>query len=134
MWDILIEDWDELVWNIPNVKANHPEKTIHPCQYPVELIERLVLALTNEYDTVLDPYAGVASSVIAAIKHKRNAIEIDKELSYISEGIERIRAFANGSLELRPLGKEVYKPTGKEKVSAIPEEWLDSQDSIYRKA
>ncbi|ANS76335.1 DNA methyltransferase [Paenibacillus yonginensis] len=134
VWDILIEDWDELVWDIPNVKSNHPEKTVHPCQYPVELIERLVLALTNENDTVLDPYAGVSSSIIAAIKHKRNAIGIDKELSYINVGIDRIRAFANGKLELRPLGKEVYKPTGKEKVSSIPEEWLTSKDSIYHKS
>ena len=38
------------IWEIPNVKANHVEKTIHPCQFPVELIERLVLALTNEDD------------------------------------------------------------------------------------
>jgi len=134
VWEILIENWEELVWDIPNVKANHPEKTIHPCQYPVELIERLVLALTNEDDTVLDPYVGVASTVIAAIKHKRNAIGIDKELSYIKAGIERISAFAEGSLGLRVLGTKVYKPTGKEKVSAIPEEWLNSQDSIYHKA
>jgi adenine-specific DNA-methyltransferase len=133
VWDILINDWDELVWNIPNVKANHPEKTLHPCQYPVELIERLVLALTNENDTVLDPYAGVASSIIASIKHNRNAIGIDKELSYVNAGIERIRSFADGSLELRPLGKEVHKPTGKEKISAIPEEWLNSSNSIYNK-
>jgi adenine-specific DNA-methyltransferase len=35
------------VWDIPNVKANHVEKTLHPCQFPVELIERLVLSMTN---------------------------------------------------------------------------------------
>lgn len=133
VWDILINDWDELVWNIPNVKANHPEKTCHPCQFPVELIERLVLALTDSGDTVLDPYAGVASSIIASIKHKRKAIGIDKELSYIQIGIERLKSFFDGTLELRPLGKEVYTPTGKEKVSEIPEEWLNSAGSIYSK-
>ena len=31
------------VWTIPNVKSNHVEKTDHPCQFPVELVERLVL-------------------------------------------------------------------------------------------
>ena len=36
------------VWTIPNVKSNHVEKTGHPCQFPVELIERLVLALTRK--------------------------------------------------------------------------------------
>src|SRR5574341_180835 len=43
------------VWVIPNVKHNHIEKTIHPCQFPVELVERLVLALTRPGDVVLDP-------------------------------------------------------------------------------
>src|SRR5690606_23855272 len=59
IWDILVRDWDNEVWNIPNVKANHVEKTIHPCQYPVELVERCVLALTEPESWVLDPFAGV---------------------------------------------------------------------------
>lgn len=133
VWDVLVNDWDQLVWDIPNVKANHPEKTEHPCQFPIELIERLVLALTNPGDTVLDPYAGVASSLIAAIKHNRNTIGIDKERSYIDIGKTRIESLLNGSLEARPLGKEVYRPTGKEKLSTIPEEWLLSKESIYYK-
>ncbi len=59
------------VWIFPNVKNNHVEKTIHPCQFPVELVERLVLALTNQGDAVFDPYMGVGSTVIAAVKHSR---------------------------------------------------------------
>ena len=70
------------VWIIPNVKANHCEKTIHPCQFPVELVERLVLALTNEGDTVLDPYLGVGSTVIAAIKNNRNGCGCDNVSEY----------------------------------------------------
>ena len=42
--DVLLEEWETGVWDIPNVKANHPEKTIHPCQFPVELAERCILA------------------------------------------------------------------------------------------
>jgi DNA modification methylase len=132
-WDILANEWDELVWSIPNVKANHPEKTGHPCQYPIELVERLVLALTNPGDTVLDPFAGVSSSLIAALKHARHAIGVDKEKSYIDLGIERIRAFYDGTLPVRPLGKDVHTPTGNEKVSAVPQEWLEAEESIYRK-
>jgi len=49
----------EDVWSIPNVKSNHVEKTQHPCQFPVGLIERLLLALTNVGDLVFDPFAGV---------------------------------------------------------------------------
>jgi len=43
------------LWVIPNVKHNHPEKTIHPCQFPVELIERLILSMTRPGDLVLTP-------------------------------------------------------------------------------
>lgn len=47
VWEFLVKEWDEELWDIPNVKANHPEKTDHPCQYPIELIERCVLALSK---------------------------------------------------------------------------------------
>ena len=54
------------VWEFPNVKSNHPEKTVHPCQFPVELVERLVLSMTDPGDSVLDPYMGVGSSIIGS--------------------------------------------------------------------
>ncbi len=125
VWEILVEDWDSALWNIPNVKSNHPEKTIHPCQFPVELVERCVLALTNEGDWVFDPYAGVGSSLIAAIKHNRRAMGSEKEAAYIDIARERILAYFNGTLRLRPMGRPVYTPTGREKVSQIPDEWAD---------
>ena len=67
----LIDDWDCGLWEIPNVKANHIEKVSHPCQYPVELVERCVLALTDVGDVVFDPFAGVASTLIGALKNDR---------------------------------------------------------------
>jgi adenine-specific DNA-methyltransferase len=111
--------------NIPNVKANHPEKTKHPCQFPIELIDRFVLALTNTDDWVLDPFSGVGSSLIAAIKNNRKGMGAEKESSYCEISKERIRKFFNGTLPIRPLGKPVFQPTGNEKVSRIPEEWLN---------
>ena len=57
----------EDVWEIPNVKGNHIEKTNHPCQFPVGLIERLVLALTNENDLVFDPF----SLTVTALAHMK---------------------------------------------------------------
>jgi hypothetical protein len=35
IWEIVLRDWENEIWNIPNVKANHVEKTEHPCQYPI---------------------------------------------------------------------------------------------------
>ncbi len=68
VWTILLNDWEKEIWDIPNVKSNHKEKTIHPCQYPIELIDRCILALTNEKSWVLDPFAGVGSTLLSCIK------------------------------------------------------------------
>ena len=123
IWTLVSEDWERELWDIPNVKANHPEKTIHPCQFPIELVERCVLALTDEDDWVLDPYCGVGSSLIAGLKHNRRVMGCDREQSYIEIAEERILALHDGRLKMRPLGREVYVPTGREKVSQIPQEW-----------
>ncbi|OIQ51126.1 Modification methylase RsrI [Pseudodesulfovibrio hydrargyri] len=101
------------VWDIPNVKANHVEKTEHPCQFPVGLVERLVLSLTNEGDNVLDPYLGVGSSAIAALKHNRNAYGCDVDKKYINIAWDRIHQLRAGSLRTRPMNKPVYDPTQK---------------------
>ncbi|MCY3554085.1 MAG: site-specific DNA-methyltransferase [Gemmatimonadetes bacterium] len=103
------------VWDIPNVKSNHVEKTEHPCQFPVGLVERLVLALTNPGDNVLDPYLGVGSTVIAALKHDRHAFGCDKNKHYYNIACERIRMFREGELRTRPMNKPVYSPKAKGK-------------------
>lgn len=123
IWELIINEWERGLWNIPNVKANHPEKTSHPCQFPIELVERCVLALTNENDWVLDPYCGVGSALIAGLTHNRKVTGCDKEANYISVAKERIADFFNGTLKKRPLGKPVYVATGREKVAQIPNEW-----------
>lgn len=121
LWDFVTRQWDEEVWEIPQVKAAHPEKTEHPAQYPVELVERCVLALTNEDDWVLDPYCGVGSSLVAALKQGRKAIGCDKESAYVEIAKQRIEALYQGNLPLRPMDRELYKPQGK--VSRLPDEW-----------
>ena len=129
IWEFVARDWDAELWDIPNVKANHPEKTLHPCQYPIELVERCVLALTNEGDWILDPYCGVGSALIAALRHSRKCIGVDKEESYISLAKDRIEDSYAGKLRIRPLGKPVYEPSGREKVAQIPPEWKHHSDS-----
>ncbi len=99
------------VWDIPNVKANHVEKTEHPCQFPVELVERLVLSLTNEEDWVLDPFMGVGSAQIAALIHGRRTIGADIEPRYVRIAESRIRAAEAGTLRIRPMERTVYDPS-----------------------
>lgn len=99
------------VWSIPNVKSNHVEKTIHPCQFPVELVERFVLALTNKNDIVLDPYVGVGSSIIAALKHGRQGIGCDIVEEYVDCAWSRVNDFREGRLKTRPMDRPVYDPS-----------------------
>lgn len=98
------------VWDIPNVKANHVEKTDHPCQFPVGLIERLVLALTNRGENVLDPYLGVGSSAVAALKNDRSAYGCDSEKQYIDIAKRRVAQLLAGTLRTRPMNKPIYQP------------------------
>ena len=99
------------VWVFPNVKNNHPEKTAHPCQFPVELVERLVLSMTDAGDSVFDPYMGVGSSAVAALMHGRAAWGCDTVPRYVEIARERVRALRDGTLKTRPMGKPVYDPT-----------------------
>jgi DNA modification methylase len=124
IWEVMKNDWEGLLWNIPNVKANHPEKTEHPCQFPVELVERCILALTNKHSWVLDPFAGVGSALIAAVKNNRNAFGIEKERKYCKIAEERLTAFSEGTLKTRPIGKPIHQPSPNDKVAKPPSDWL----------
>jgi adenine-specific DNA-methyltransferase len=98
------------VWEIPNVKNNHVEKTVHPCQFPVELVERLVVSLTDRGDRVFDPYMGVGSSLVAAVKNNRAGFGCDVIPEYVRIANERLALAARGTLATRPMNKPVYNP------------------------
>ena len=98
------------VWVFPNVKSNHIEKTAHPCQFPIELPERLILSLTRPRDLVVDPFLGVGTTVVAALMHGRRAAGADVEDKYLAIARQRIKDAGDGKLKRRPLGKPVFVP------------------------
>jgi adenine-specific DNA-methyltransferase len=112
------------IWEIPNVKSNHVEKTIHPCQFPIELIERLVLSMTNENDFVFDPFLGVGSTTAAAAKNNRKGIGSEIMEEYYKIAVERTKAAFTGSLKTRPMHKPVYNPDS-------PKENLNFEKEMY---
>ncbi len=117
------------LWAIPNVKNNHVEKTEHPCQFPVELIERLVLALSNEGDWVLDPFLGTGTAVIAAIRHGRRGVGAEIVPKYVQLAHQRITQEIEGTLRTRPMYKPIHDPaeTGS-KLTIAP--WkIDSEEN-----
>ncbi len=97
------------VWDIPNVKSNHIEKTIHPCQFPITLVQRLVLALSDENDIVFDPFSGVGSTTVAAIINNRKAAGSEIVKEYYDVACERVILAHKGLLKTRP-DIPVYEP------------------------
>ena len=119
------QDWDDQIWEMPNVKANHPEKTGHPCQFPIELVQRCVLALTKKNSLVLDPFMGTGSSLIGAYIHKRYSIGYENNSSYLKIAKKRIKDAQIGQIKIRPLGKPIHTPRTTDKVAQLPFEWDD---------
>ncbi len=117
------------VWEIPNVKSNHIEKTEHPCQYPVELIERLILSMTNPDDWVMDPFLGTGTSIVAALRHGRKGAGSEMVERYYNLAKERIQMELAGTLRTRPMDRPIYDPKeAGNKLTVSP--WDRSQLSL----
>ncbi|PIY24443.1 MAG: site-specific DNA-methyltransferase [Deltaproteobacteria bacterium CG_4_10_14_3_um_filter_51_14] len=114
------------LWVIPNVKSNHVEKTEHPCQFPVELIERFVLSMTNEGDWVLDPFLGTGTTIIAAIRHMRRGAGAETVPKYVDLARKRIHEEIAGTLRTRPMNKPVYDPEAAGNSLRVPP-WTKNQ-------
>lgn len=110
------------IWDIPNVKAQHIEKTNHPCQYPVALPQRLIKALTKEGDTVLDPFMGSGTTGVAAILENRKFIGAEIMPEYYDISNKRINDTINGTIKVRP-DVPVMEPDINSSVAKIPDEW-----------
>ena len=78
------------VWDITNVKYNHPEKTDHPCQFPLDLVNRFILSLTNRGDTILDPFLGSGTTAVSARHLGRNFIGIEINPDYCKIAEDRL--------------------------------------------
>lgn len=107
------------VWSIPNVKANHIEKTPHPCQFPIELARRLIRALTNKGDTVLDPFAGSGTVGAACALEGRGFLGIEIIDEYVTLANERIHSAKMGTLRVRD-DRPIYEPREGSKLTIQP--------------
>jgi adenine-specific DNA-methyltransferase len=108
------------VWVFPNVKSNHVEKTIHPCQFPIELPMRLILALTKKGDLVVDPFMGVGSSGVAASMIGRRFAGADVVKDYVDMARLRILAAIRGTLNFREPLTPIHIPKPGSKLTTVP--------------
>lgn len=112
------------VWAIPNVKANHIEKTAHPCQFPIGLPQRLIRALTRPGDLVFDPFAGAFSTGIAAAIENRRFLGCEIEAKYARLGAERYHGLIEGTLHVRDWTRAANSPDLSRAVSKLPAHFL----------
>lgn len=83
------------VWKIPSVGKWEKTCGKHPTQKPLRLLYRIILASTNEGETILDPFAGSCTSGIAANLLGRRFIGIDQSEEYLQLGISRKEEISN---------------------------------------
>ena len=110
------------VWDIPNVKANHIEKTEHPCQFPVVIPQRLIKALTPEKGIVMDPFSGAGTSGVAAILEGRRFVGAELNSEYYNIAKKRLQEATNGKVKYRE-DKPIMKPDKKASVARLPREF-----------
>ena len=111
------------VWEIPNVKANHVEKTDHPCQFPIELANRLIKSMTKQDGIVLDPYLGSGTSAASAIMCGRKFVGSEIDPKYAEIAKRRIREALEGSLRFRPDDTPIYEPKPNSRLTKTPQHW-----------
>jgi adenine-specific DNA-methyltransferase len=112
------------VWEIPNVKSRHIEKTSHPCQFPVALVQRLIRALVEPGGRVADPFLGSGSSAVAAVLEGRAFIGCDIEKHYLAIAGKRVERVRRGELISRPLARAIHQPKSNERVAIRPAHFL----------
>ena len=67
------------VWRMPAPRNDEKRFGKHPTQKPVGLVERCILASTNEGDLVLDPFLGGGTTAVAAVEARRRCVGIELE-------------------------------------------------------
>lgn len=78
------------IWLFRNVKHNHEEQTIHPCQFPEDLVARIILATTFQGGLVFDPYMGTGTVAVVARDYGRHFIGTEIDPKYYQVALRRI--------------------------------------------
>lgn len=116
------------VWDIPNVKANHVEKTGHPCQFPVAIPQRLIRSLTKKDDLVMDPFMGSGTTALAAFVEGRRFIGSELMKDYYDIAFARIEDAINGKINIRE-DTPAVAPDTHCAVAQLPDEFKKAREN-----
>jgi adenine-specific DNA-methyltransferase len=120
------------VWEIPNVKAQHVEKTDHPCQFPVAIPQRLIKALAPPNGLILDPFMGVGTTGVAAFLERKRFIGAEIQEEYYDISVARLKDTASGKVKIRE-DKPIVEPNISTAVAKLPEEFRRVRGKIDEK-
>ena len=92
------------VWEIAKVTTgagrSSVERTAHPCQFPTDLIDRLVLGFSQKGDIVFDPFVGSGTTIESCIRHDRYCIGFEIREDYCEIAAGRIKEYRDQSAQL----------------------------------
>lgn len=92
-------EWFQQFWNITGASTKK-----HPAPFPLELAYRLVRMFSFVDDTVLDPFTGSGTTILAAINSGRNSIGIEIDPEYCKLAMRRLNDECGGLFEKPHLG------------------------------
>jgi len=81
----ILYDW----WEINQVKNVSSEKTAHPCQMPLKVMENIIGILPEDF-TIIDPFLGSGTTALACMKYNRDFVGIEIDEKYFKIANERI--------------------------------------------
>lgn len=89
------QNWFSQIWELPGASTKHG----HPAPFPLELASRLIQMYSFVEDTVVDPFCGSGTTILAAMQHGRNSIGIETEEIYCTNTLERLRRSSKENLQ-----------------------------------
>ena len=117
---VLIEKFQELDWTFRGIKAREGVHGLHsyPAMMAPPIARRLINELTTKGETVLDPFCGTGTTMIASLKYGRNSVGLDIEPEYCKMAARYLKAesnsfFVNTELQFK---KMVYDNIGQVQV------------------
>lgn len=80
------------LWHIMSPRKAEKKHGKHPTQKPIELLDRIVLASSQEGDRILDPFCGSSTTGLSAVAHGRSYVGIDQSEEYLDLSVRRLQA------------------------------------------